>query len=77
MVKSIEELKNLIIWAKEQKIKSLKIADIHIEISDLALVESFNSQATDPNVELTDRINSTEDAQTKEEQNEDLYWSTR
>jgi CO dehydrogenase/acetyl-CoA synthase delta subunit len=77
MVNNIEELKNLIIWAKEQKVKSFKIADIHIELSDLALVESLTSQVIDSNVELTDRIKSTEDAQTTEEQNEDLFWSTR
>jgi CO dehydrogenase/acetyl-CoA synthase delta subunit len=77
MVNNIEELKNLIIWAKEQKVKSFKIADIHIELSDLALVENLTYQVTDPNIELTDKIKSTEEAQTAEEQNEDLFWSTR
>jgi hypothetical protein len=76
MVKSIEELKNLIIWAKEQKLKSLKLADIHIEISDLALVESLNNQVNETSEQTDKSALEATTEQAKEEQ-DDLYWSTR
>ncbi len=80
MVKDINELKNLILWAKEQKVKSIKIADIHFELSDLALVEGFQSleeailNENKTNVVQKDLIESEQSS--KEEDNEDLYWST-
>jgi hypothetical protein len=38
MIKSVDELKSLILWAKEQKLKSLRLADISIEFSELSLL---------------------------------------
>lgn len=77
MVKNIEELKNLIIWAKEQKIKVLKLADIHIELSDLALVESFNNSVTEQETDQIIRTSISDEKETEKQNEEDLYWSTR
>ena len=41
MVKDISELKELIMWAKSMKVKSLKLGDTQFELSDLALVEGL------------------------------------
>lgn len=38
MIKRIAELKKLIEWCKANKIKQLKIGDIHFELSDLAFM---------------------------------------
>ena len=79
MVKDINELKNLILWAKEQKVKSIKIADIHFELSDLALVESMSSiedlilNEDKKTVIQKDLIDS--EPETSDE--DELYWSTR
>lgn len=35
---SIEEIKNFILWAKDEKIARLKVEDIEIEFSPLALM---------------------------------------
>lgn len=81
MIKSIEELKDLILWAKAQKVKSLKLGEIIVELSDLALIEDIQEPkaAGNPNVtasvstfleDLTGTGNSKED--------EDLlYWSAK
>lgn len=78
MVNNIEELKNLILWCKEQKVKSLKVAEYSFELSDLALVESFQSQEEailneeKKTVVQKDLI----DLDASKEDEEDLYWST-
>lgn len=80
MVKDINELKNLILWAKEQKVKSIKIADIHFELSDLALIEDLTSvedailNEDKKTVVQKDLIESNQSS--KEEDSEDLFWST-
>lgn len=42
MLKTIDELKDLILFARQQKLKSLKIGEIELEISELAHVEQFS-----------------------------------
>lgn len=41
MIKTIDELKDLIIFAREQKLKTLKIGEIVIEVSDIAHVSEL------------------------------------
>lgn len=43
MIKTVEELKDLIIFAREQKLKTLKIGEISLEISDLAHVQDLSN----------------------------------
>lgn len=40
MIKTVTELKELLLWAKSEKIKSLKLGDMQVEFSDLGLIES-------------------------------------
>ena len=80
MVTNIEELKKLIIWCKEQKVKAVKLADISFELSDLALVENLSSiedvilNEDKKTVVQKDLVDSQD---SKQEDEEDLYWSTR
>jgi len=77
MVNNIEELKKLIIWAKEQKVKVLKLADIHIELSDLALLESLENNESQLDSEQLQLTRNTEDKNSAKEDEEALFWSSR
>ena len=48
MIKNVQQLKELILWAKAEKVKSFSIADISVELSDLALISDLS--AFDPPV---------------------------
>ena len=48
MITSIDELKELIIWAKSQKLKSLKVGEVIFEFSDLGLIESLPDLSAPP-----------------------------
>lgn len=45
MFKDIEQIKSFIIWAREQKIKKIKLKGIEVEISDLAFIDSLTTQS--------------------------------
>ncbi len=81
MVKDINELKNLILWCKSEKVKSIRLADISFELSDLALVQDMVSiedailNEDKKTVIQKDLIDS--DQSSLDESDEDLYWSTR
>lgn len=78
MVKSLEELKELILWAKEQKISSIKIGDIAFEVSTHAFNEALIASLQEPTkAEVPTEGLSDADKQQKIEDDEDLYWSTR
>ncbi len=38
MFKTAEELKSFIEWAREQRIKSVKVGTVHVEFSELAFI---------------------------------------
>lgn len=79
MVNNIEELKNLILWCKEQKVKSLKVAEYSFELSDLALVEdlhSFEDATLNEDKKTVIQKDLMDSQPTPEEDAEDLYWST-
>lgn len=79
MVNNIEELKNLILWCKEQKVKSLKVAEYSFELSDLALVEdlhSFEDATLNEDKKTVTQKDLMDSQPTPEEDAEDLYWST-
>ena len=42
MVTNVQELKDLIIWLKANRVKSLKIGDVAVEMSDYAHIESLS-----------------------------------
>lgn len=79
MVNSIEELKKLILWCKEQKVKSLKVAEYSFELSDLALIEDLKSvedAILDEDKKTIVQKDLVDSQPTPEEEDEDLYWST-
>lgn len=47
MIKSIEELKQFILWAKEQEIKSLKVGEVEIHISDIYFANRLMNPPSD------------------------------
>ncbi len=81
MIKDVNDLKDIIIWAKAQKVKSLKIGEISFDLSDLALVEGLAEfDSSKPSTDLSTPPSSPRlpdgNAQANEEE-EELFWSTR
>lgn len=54
---SIEELKGLIIWAREQKVKILEVPGIKVEFTELAFIEQVHGldsgQSSNPEVSIS------------------------
>jgi hypothetical protein len=81
MITDINELKEFILWAKAQKVKSIKLGEIHIELSDLALIEGLSEQSAeavtrDLSVPPSSPRLPNGNAQANED-DEDLFFSTR
>ena len=75
MITTIKELKEFILWAKEQKISSVKIGDIAFEVSNLALIEATDIPAY---VEQPSTTGLNEQDLNEQKEDEDLLmWSTR
>ena len=55
MVNNVEELKNLILWLKKTKVKSLKLGETVIELSDLALIEDLQDATAAPQAPKEDQ----------------------
>lgn len=74
MVKNIEELKELILWSKEQKLTAVKIGDVEFHFSNLALAElsKLNLELEQP----TEGLSETDEKQKKQDI-DDLFWSSR
>lgn len=80
MIKNLEELKSFILWAKGQKVKSVELAGIRIELSDHAFIEEYlNDTGTPLSSEPLDTDKSLFDGTAEEAENEDeiLYHSSR
>jgi hypothetical protein len=84
MITNVNDLKDLIIWAKSQKLKSLKLADVTFEFSELAHIEDIQSQPNIPqftSVETMDIANPPKSARLpdgnaqRSEDDEVLFWS--
>lgn len=83
MIKSVDELKELLIWAKAQGIQSLQVGEIKADFSILAMSEAYHQESIDsqkPTKELsnlsTELMVDTEEM-TKEEEDELLFHSAR
>lgn len=74
MFKTIEDLQKFIIWAKSQKVKSLKIDNIEFELSELSFLP--DDQAINLKEAIGDTIADTEPLDTKEEEDL-LFWSAQ
>jgi hypothetical protein len=83
--KTVDELKEFLIWAKLQKIKTVDISEhaVKIEFSELAHIESFpdmSNQLDKPDKNLATAPSSSKlpDGQAALTEDEQLlYWSTR
>jgi len=73
---NIQELRELMQLCKDMKVKHLVQDGISIEFSDLAFIESLTEE---PRREMTfnsDKTFADDDKPSKEEEDEDLYWSS-
>lgn len=77
MFKTVEQLKEFIMWAKTQQIKQVKIKGVDVTFSDLALVEQYEMNKSQSSVlgsvqEMIGSMPRTEEQLKKEE--EDLLF---
>lgn len=79
--KDIEELKQFIIWAKSQKVRTISTPQVSFELSDLALVEDVpeiqlnKSPLVSNNISTyLEDLNSSGD---KKEDEDTLFWSAK
>ena len=77
MVNNISELKELILWCKENKLKSVSINGISFELSELAHVENIQGLTTESHLEQKEINANTENRQSESNSEEDLlFWSS-
>jgi hypothetical protein len=76
MIKTIAELKDLIVFARENKLKSLKVGDIALEVSELAHIDTAQGidMGTGLNKAVTASIGGLFDEQAPDEDDEDLLF---
>jgi hypothetical protein len=74
MINNIEQLKELILWAKNEKVKSFKVDNVAVEISDLAFFEASASLTGLETAPKSTALPSNQALPTEED--ELLYWST-
>ena len=80
MLKNVDELKELIVWMKTQKVASIKIDSIEVQLSQYAFIEGLVSEATTPTVaKLTEQDETAEAAAARlqKEYEADLFHSVR
>jgi hypothetical protein len=83
MIKTVDELKRLIEWAKANKVSELKIADVSFKLSDLAHIESLSNMDTAFNIQAPDLAKPPQSIKLPDgntlpsEDTEDLFWSAR
>ena len=73
MFKTPEQLKEFILWAKEHKLKRVKVGTIEVEISDLAFIESLDALPSQIESKVGGQPGEEAD---KKEEDDLLYWST-
>ena len=73
MFKTPEELKKFISWARDNKIKRVKVDNLEFEVSDLAFVEDVQSIISQV---VPAASNTTEPEAAKKEEEDLLFWST-
>jgi hypothetical protein len=82
MIKSVQELQELIVWAKSQKLKSLQVDNISFEFSDISLLDGIQDLGTteriQPDLSVPPSSASLPDGnQQLSEDDELLNWSSR
>jgi hypothetical protein len=79
MLSDVEQLKQLITWARSQRIKSLKIGDAQFEFSDLAFIEDLEKPLLAPkDLAVPPSSPRLPDGNTElSEEDSDTFWSSR
>jgi len=78
---NINEIKELILWMKANKVRKFKNADFDAELSDLAFIDELNQPLTSPDKVKefipggSNSLMDTMQPMSKEEEDELLYWS--
>jgi hypothetical protein len=76
-----QELKDLILWAKDNKVKSISAFGAAFELSDLAFIENLQdlgSPEPEKDLSVPPKSNKLPDGNTQPtEDDELLYWSSR
>jgi len=78
MISNIEEFKALVLWAKSEGLKRIKLNDIEVEISDyiiasdLAAKQGLQEEPLSTSATMVDT-----EKTTKEEDDQLLYWSSQ
>jgi hypothetical protein len=77
MFSNVEDLKSFLLWAKEQRIESVKAGEVEIKFSSLAFVGSFPE--LDEPAERPFVLSETAEIspETKKEDEETLFWSSQ
>ena len=77
MIKTIEEFKELILWCKKHKVKSISLGETSVEVSEIAFIDDIPTYEP----EITTAKNKIEDSTTLAELDQDkeddelLFWS--
>lgn len=76
MFKTVDELKEFLMWAKEQRISEVKVGETHIVFSSLALMDTLppNSPASLNLAEAISQVKKTPEQLAKEE--DDLLYAS-
>lgn len=78
MFKNIDELKDFIIWAKSEKVKAVKVGEISVELSDLALTADLLDIETPKDLAMPPASTKLPDGNTETPEDEQLlFWSAR
>ena len=79
MVTSLSELKDLIIWAKAQKVQSLKVGEVEFTLSNYALIEDLiglTSQTSTVSQKTEEVVPPIPDPTKPPQDDPDLFWSS-
>jgi len=83
MFKEIDELKEFIVWAKENGLSSVKVGDIHVEISHIGILQSASEVQTPieqavakTNKPMSPEEKKSRDDKAQEEEDDLLFWSS-
>lgn len=71
MFKTIDDLKEFLMWAKTQGIQSIKAKGVEVHFSHLAMSEDIIKELTDGSATLTDI-----EPKDKRDDEDALYWSS-
>ncbi len=71
MFQNIQELKDFIVWAKQQKLQEFRIGECHVQISQIALLEATDTAV----LERSLKVPSTEEPESDDEYLKTLFHS--